>query len=93
VKPEEWDAFHELILVDELARCGSGGVISAILTGLAVGLPPILHFGSQVWISFSLSISISLFSSKEEEREWILFLFYFDLIGLTIERELLLLTN
>jgi hypothetical protein len=48
VRPEEWDAFHELILVDELARCGSGGVVSAILTGLAVGLPPIINFGSQV---------------------------------------------
>ena len=26
VKPEEFDAFHRLIVVDELCRCGSGGV-------------------------------------------------------------------
>jgi len=25
VKPEEFDVFHELILVDEVSRCGSGG--------------------------------------------------------------------
>jgi alkylation response protein AidB-like acyl-CoA dehydrogenase/cytochrome b involved in lipid metabolism len=47
VRPEEWDAFHELILVDELSRCASGGVVSAMITGLAVGLPPVLNFGSQ----------------------------------------------
>ncbi len=28
VKPEEFDVFHELILVDEVSRCGSGGIIS-----------------------------------------------------------------
>lgn len=27
IKPEEWDSFHELILLDEMCRCGSGGVI------------------------------------------------------------------
>lgn len=27
VKPEEWDTFHEYILLDEMCRCGSGGVI------------------------------------------------------------------
>lgn len=46
VKPEEWDAFHELILLDELSRCASGGAIWGIIEGLAIGLPPLLHFGS-----------------------------------------------
>eukprot|EP01117_Protostelium_nocturnum_P001016 TRINITY_DN11339_c0_g1_i1.p1 TRINITY_DN11339_c0_g1~~TRINITY_DN11339_c0_g1_i1.p1 ORF type:complete len:567 (-),score=223.66 TRINITY_DN11339_c0_g1_i1:63-1739(-) len=47
VKPSEWDYFHELILIDELSRCGSGGVVWGIQAGLAIGLPPILLFGNQ----------------------------------------------
>jgi len=41
-----FDAFHELILIDELSRCGSGGVMWAMYAGISIGLPPILHFGS-----------------------------------------------
>ena len=26
VKPEDWDAFHNIVVADELSRCGSGGV-------------------------------------------------------------------
>jgi alkylation response protein AidB-like acyl-CoA dehydrogenase/predicted heme/steroid binding protein len=47
VKPEEWDTFHEYILLDEMCRCGSGGVIWGLFGGLAIGLPPVLHFGSK----------------------------------------------
>lgn len=46
VKPEEFDAFHELIIIDEISRCGSGGVVWGLFAGLSIGLPPILHFGS-----------------------------------------------
>lgn len=47
VKPEEFDSFHELILIDEVARCGSGGVLWALFAGLSIGLPPVLHYGSK----------------------------------------------
>ncbi|RUS18239.1 putative acyl-CoA dehydrogenase [Endogone sp. FLAS-F59071] len=47
VKPEELDAFHEFIIVDELARCGSGGVLWALIGGLGIGLPPVFMFGSK----------------------------------------------
>jgi len=47
VKPEEFDAFHELILLDEIGRCGSGGALWGILEGTSIGLPPVLHFGSK----------------------------------------------
>lgn len=47
IKPSEFDAFTELILVDEVARCGSGGVLWALFAGLSIGLPPVLHFGSK----------------------------------------------
>ncbi|KAJ8327478.1 hypothetical protein QVD99_007984 [Batrachochytrium dendrobatidis] len=46
IKPEEMDVFHEFIVADELARCGSGGVLWGLIGGLGIGLPPIIHFGS-----------------------------------------------
>ena len=45
-KPENFDYFHELIFIDELARCASGGVLWGLIEGLQIGLPPILNFGS-----------------------------------------------
>ncbi|KAJ3044139.1 hypothetical protein HDV00_003243 [Rhizophlyctis rosea] len=47
LKPEEFDAFHEFIICDELARCGSGGVLWGLIGGLGIGLPPVMHFGSE----------------------------------------------
>lgn len=46
VKPEEFDYFHELILIDEVARCGSAGVLWGVFAGMQIGLPPIMNFGS-----------------------------------------------
>mmetsp|Transcript_7179 Transcript_7179/g.14095 ORF Transcript_7179/g.14095 Transcript_7179/m.14095 type:complete len:525 (-) Transcript_7179:187-1761(-) len=45
--PEGYDAFHELILIDELGRCGSGGVLWGLFEGIQIGLPPVLNFGSK----------------------------------------------
>jgi len=45
--PEDYDSFHELIMIDELSRCGSGGVMWGLQGGLAIGLPPIFLFGSR----------------------------------------------
>ncbi|KXS18505.1 acyl-CoA dehydrogenase NM domain-like protein [Gonapodya prolifera JEL478] len=42
---DEWDAFHELIVHDELSRVGSGGVVWGIC-GLGIGLPPVVNFAS-----------------------------------------------
>ena len=46
IPPAELDQFHRLICVDEMSRCGSGGVLWGLMGGLTIGLPPILHFGS-----------------------------------------------
>ena len=46
IKPEEFDVFHEMIAIDEVARCGSGGVLWALFAGLSIGLPPLLYFAS-----------------------------------------------
>lgn len=47
ISPEEFDQFHVLIMIDELARCGSTGVLWGIIGGLGIGLPPVAHFGSE----------------------------------------------
>lgn len=47
MKAEEFDAFHELILIDELSRCASGGVLWGLSGGLAIGLPPVTKFASE----------------------------------------------
>ncbi|KAG0167792.1 hypothetical protein DFQ28_002891 [Apophysomyces sp. BC1034] len=47
IKPEDFDIFHEFICVDEIARCGSGGLIWALMGGLGIGLPPVMNFGSE----------------------------------------------
>jgi len=44
--PEGYDYFHELIAIDEVGRCGSGGVLWGLFEGLQIGLPPVLNFGS-----------------------------------------------
>eukprot|EP01112_Ceratiomyxa_fruticulosa_P023165 TRINITY_DN874_c0_g2_i2.p1 TRINITY_DN874_c0_g2~~TRINITY_DN874_c0_g2_i2.p1 ORF type:complete len:320 (-),score=80.20 TRINITY_DN874_c0_g2_i2:781-1740(-) len=46
IKPSEFDEFHELIIISEIARAGSGGVLWGMLGGLSIGLPPIMLFGS-----------------------------------------------
>lgn len=46
VKAEEWDHFHDLILVDELCRTGSNAPMMANYGGLAYGAGPIVHFAS-----------------------------------------------
>jgi alkylation response protein AidB-like acyl-CoA dehydrogenase len=45
--PENFDYFHELIILDEFGRCGSGGVLWGLLEGVHIGLPPVLNFGSK----------------------------------------------
>ena len=46
IKPEEWDGFHDLIVIDEIARCGYLGVIWALTCGNSIGAPPLVHFGT-----------------------------------------------
>jgi alkylation response protein AidB-like acyl-CoA dehydrogenase len=45
--PKDFDYFHELILIDELSRCGHAGVIAGITNGPAIALTVMLRFGSE----------------------------------------------
>ncbi|KAI9779336.1 MAG: hypothetical protein M1839_007444 [Geoglossum umbratile] len=47
VSVEEFDGLHGLIYGDEMARSGILGPSSSLTTGYAVGIPPIVQFGSQ----------------------------------------------
>lgn len=47
IKPSEWDAFHDLIFIDEIARCGYLGVIWGLSCGNSIGAPPLINFGNE----------------------------------------------
>eukprot|EP01125_Pyxidicula_operculata_P013465 TRINITY_DN446_c0_g2_i6.p1 TRINITY_DN446_c0_g2~~TRINITY_DN446_c0_g2_i6.p1 ORF type:complete len:529 (+),score=122.42 TRINITY_DN446_c0_g2_i6:1-1587(+) len=47
IKPEQFDAFHLLILLDELCRTGSYAASIGWHAGLDIGLPPVIVFGSE----------------------------------------------
>jgi alkylation response protein AidB-like acyl-CoA dehydrogenase len=46
IKPHEWDGFHDLVVIDEIARCGYLGVIWALSCGNSIGAPPLVNFGT-----------------------------------------------
>lgn len=47
IKPEDWDAFHDLIVIDEIARCGYLGIVWGLSGGNAIGVPPLINFGTR----------------------------------------------
>jgi len=47
ILPSEWDLFHDMIVVDELSRVGYIGVLWSLTGGNAIGVPPIINFGTR----------------------------------------------
>ncbi|KAF7168501.1 hypothetical protein CNMCM6106_003668 [Aspergillus hiratsukae] len=47
IDPGEWDGFHDLIVIDELARCGYLGIVWALGCGNSIGGPPVINFGNE----------------------------------------------
>merc|ERR1719384_386540 len=45
--PKDCDPFHDLIMIDELSRCGCGGVLWSCFYSFGIALPPIFEVGSQ----------------------------------------------
>lgn len=46
IAPLQFDYFHELIINQEIARCGARGYGDGLQAGCVIGLPPVLNFGS-----------------------------------------------
>ncbi|KAH6889855.1 acyl-CoA dehydrogenase domain-containing protein [Thelonectria olida] len=65
---EEWDVFHFFVLNYEIARIRSGGVVGGLAGGSAIGIPPVIHFGTQEDASFCLGGS-DLASLKTTARK------------------------
>ncbi|GAD93493.1 acyl-CoA dehydrogenase, putative [Paecilomyces variotii No. 5] len=47
VPPEKWDFFHEMVITDEIARTGSGGLVWNLLGGFGIGCPPLVKYGKK----------------------------------------------
>jgi alkylation response protein AidB-like acyl-CoA dehydrogenase len=47
IRSDEWDGFHDLIVLDEVARCGYLGVIWGLACGNSIGAPPLINFGNE----------------------------------------------
>lgn len=45
IKVEKFDYFHEMVVIEEAIKYTSNGVIWALGT-MAIGLPPIINYGS-----------------------------------------------
>jgi alkylation response protein AidB-like acyl-CoA dehydrogenase len=46
INPREWDGFHDIVVIDELARCGYLGIVWALGCGNSIGGPPVINFGN-----------------------------------------------
>lgn len=58
----KFDYFHELIITQEFTRCGARGYGDGLNSGMVIGLPPILNFGSA---SLQAKILPDVFSGKK----------------------------
>ncbi|KAG9791491.1 acyl-CoA dehydrogenase, partial [Aureobasidium melanogenum] len=46
IDPSQWDAFHDMVFMDEIARCGYLGVIWGLACGNIIGFPPVINYGT-----------------------------------------------
>jgi alkylation response protein AidB-like acyl-CoA dehydrogenase len=45
-RPEGYDHFFSVIAQDEICRCASGGIVWGLIGAMGIGLPPVVHYGS-----------------------------------------------
>jgi alkylation response protein AidB-like acyl-CoA dehydrogenase len=46
IELHQWNAFHDLICIDEIMRCGYLGVVWGLTGGNIYGAPPLVNFGT-----------------------------------------------
>jgi alkylation response protein AidB-like acyl-CoA dehydrogenase len=44
---DKFDVFHEFVILEELCRCGSGGVIWNLTGGFTIGSPPVFKYAQK----------------------------------------------
>ena len=44
--PQGYDGFFGMITIDELSRCGSGGIVWGLIGGFGIGIGPVIHAGT-----------------------------------------------
>lgn len=47
VRGEDFDYFHEIIVVQELTRINSPGYMAGMNAGMVIGAPPLLHYATE----------------------------------------------
>ena len=68
---EEWDAFHSVIVTDELSRCGSGGVcISTYDLRSKLSICFLGSLGFMRWFRYVFSIIYHYISLTKYNRHW-----------------------
>jgi alkylation response protein AidB-like acyl-CoA dehydrogenase len=45
-RPKGFDGFFTFITMDELSRCGSGGIVWGLVGGFGIGIGPLIHSGT-----------------------------------------------
>lgn len=45
-RPEGYDALFAMITMDELSRCGSGGIVWGLIGGFGISISPLIHQGT-----------------------------------------------
>jgi alkylation response protein AidB-like acyl-CoA dehydrogenase len=55
-RPEGYTVFHSFIAMDELCRCGSGGIVWCLIGGSGIGLSPIIYFGTDEQKEFAKQV-------------------------------------
>jgi len=45
-RPKGFDGFFSIITMDELSRCGSGGIVWGLIGGFGIGIGPLIHSGT-----------------------------------------------
>lgn len=46
IDPSAYDYIHELIIHQEISRCGLRGFMNGLFSGALIGVPPLLHFSN-----------------------------------------------
>ena len=47
LRGEDFDYFHEIVVVQELTRINAPGYMAGVNAGMVIGAPPLLHYATE----------------------------------------------